>query len=114
MCSRPYRPIGLPIYVARVPAAPFTHRYPLDFALITALPGARASYPSYVAVYPRDARSRRVLCCGRMSLFTARCRFTTYEIILFSKKKTPACVGGNHPGRPGNIRLNVCPNHYHD
>jgi hypothetical protein len=24
MCSRPYRPLGLPIYVARVPAAPFT------------------------------------------------------------------------------------------
>ena len=24
MCSRPFRPLGLPIYVARVPAAPFS------------------------------------------------------------------------------------------
>ena len=24
MCSRPYRPLGLPIYVTRVPAAPFS------------------------------------------------------------------------------------------
>src|SRR5215813_5060658 len=24
MCSRPYRPLGLPIYVARGPAAPFS------------------------------------------------------------------------------------------
>ncbi len=28
MCSRPFRPRGLPIYVARVPAAPFARRYP--------------------------------------------------------------------------------------
>ena len=28
MCSRPFRPLGLPIYVARVPAAPFARRYP--------------------------------------------------------------------------------------
>ncbi len=27
MCSRPFRPLGLPIYVARGPAAPFTRRY---------------------------------------------------------------------------------------
>jgi hypothetical protein len=26
MCSRPLRPVGLPIYVARVPAAPFASR----------------------------------------------------------------------------------------
>ena len=31
MCSRPLRPFGLPIYVARVPAAPFTRSYPCSF-----------------------------------------------------------------------------------
>jgi len=33
-----------------------------------ALPRARASYPSCVAVYPRDSRSRRVLCRSSHSL----------------------------------------------
>jgi len=32
-----------------------------------ALPRARASYPSCVAVYPRDCQSRRVLCCWSLS-----------------------------------------------
>jgi hypothetical protein len=32
------------------------------FALITRTAGACASYPSCVAVYPRDSQSRRVLC----------------------------------------------------
>jgi hypothetical protein len=54
MFSRPFRPLGLPIYVARVPAAPFAHRYPRDFALITRTARACASYPGCVAVYPRD------------------------------------------------------------
>jgi hypothetical protein len=56
------RRLGLPIYVARGPAAPFARRYPRDFTLITRTPRACASYPSCLAVYPRDSRSRRVLC----------------------------------------------------
>jgi hypothetical protein len=44
MCSRPFRPLGLPIYVTRVPAAPFTRSYPRRFTLITRTARARASY----------------------------------------------------------------------
>src|SRR5205814_608962 len=36
--------------------------YPGDFTLITRTACACASYPSCVAVYPRDSQSRRVLC----------------------------------------------------
>ncbi len=60
--------VGLPIYVARVPAAPFA-RLPAYSLLPSSLYldhshglRARASFPSCVTVYPRDARSRRVLC----------------------------------------------------
>jgi hypothetical protein len=38
MCSRPFRPFGLPIYVARVPAAPFTRSYPRRFTFYVADP----------------------------------------------------------------------------
>src|SRR5437667_7946183 len=34
MCSRPFRPVGLPIYVARVPAAPFPRRLPSRLCLL--------------------------------------------------------------------------------
>ena len=55
MCSRPFRPLGFPIYVVRCPAAPFARSYPRHFTLITrtapvlapatlaALPSTRAS-----------------------------------------------------------------------
>jgi len=38
------------------------------FTLITRTARACASYPRCVAVYPRDSRSRRVLCLARRSL----------------------------------------------
>ena len=38
MCSRPFRPVGLPIYVARVPAAPFHRRDPCGFAFYVTHP----------------------------------------------------------------------------
>ena len=38
MCSRPLRPLGLPIYVARVPAAPFSRSYPRHFTFYVAHP----------------------------------------------------------------------------
>ena len=50
----PIRPVGFPIYVARCPAAPFARSYPRHFTLITRTARPRASYPSCVAVYPRD------------------------------------------------------------
>jgi len=40
MCSRPFRPLGLPIYVARGPAAPFARRYPRGFTFYVADPGS--------------------------------------------------------------------------
>ncbi len=48
MCSRPFRPLGLPIYVARVPAAPFS---PLPIAAL----------PSMSLSQKLHSRSRRVL-----------------------------------------------------
>src|SRR6266446_5131925 len=53
MCSRAFRPLGLPIYVARVPAAPFSllpsslcldhsHCLVLAPATLAALPSSRA------------------------------------------------------------------------
>src|SRR6266478_8536870 len=62
------RPLGLPIYVARVPAAPFTRSYPRHLTLITRTAPCLRQLPSCVAVYPRDARSRRVLCLPRRSI----------------------------------------------
>src|SRR2546430_13619938 len=38
MCSRPFRPVGFPIYVARCPAAPFTRSYPRHFTFYVAEP----------------------------------------------------------------------------
>ena len=64
MCSRPFRPLGLPIYVARVPAAPFAHCYPRSFldhshrpvlapATLAALPSTRA-IPDRAVFYVAD------------------------------------------------------------
>ena len=56
MCSRPFRPLGLPIYVARVPAAPFARRYASRLDLDHSVAAATSrQLPSCVAVYPRDA-----------------------------------------------------------
>jgi hypothetical protein len=38
VCSRPLRPLGLPIYVARVPAAPFARCFPRSFTFYVADP----------------------------------------------------------------------------
>jgi hypothetical protein len=38
MRSRAFRPLGLSIHVASVPAAPFTRRYPRDFTFYLADP----------------------------------------------------------------------------
>src|SRR5438874_11811719 len=48
-----------PLKLVRCPLA---RSYPRHFTLITRTPRACASYPSCVAVYPRDSHSRRVLC----------------------------------------------------
>ena len=45
---------------------------PGDFTLITRTARACASYPSCVAVYPRDSQSRRVLCRSSHSLDSSR------------------------------------------
>jgi hypothetical protein len=45
---------------------------PRSFTLITRTARARASYPSCVAVYPRDSRSRRVLCRSSHSLHSLK------------------------------------------
>ena len=37
MCSRPFRPLGVPIYVARVPAAPFASKHVRERAAISNL-----------------------------------------------------------------------------
>src|SRR3989442_14950105 len=67
MCSRAFRPFGLPIYVARVPAAPFSllpsslcvdhsHCLVLAPATLAALPSTRAietrSLPALARFYP--------------------------------------------------------------
>jgi hypothetical protein len=49
----------------------------------------------------------------RMSRFRIRRCIIEYETILFRKKETPACAGGNPPGRPGNTHQTVWANHYH-
>jgi hypothetical protein len=59
MCSRPFRPFGLPIYVARVPAAPFTRRYPSRLCLDHShrpvlVPATLAALPSTRAIPDRD------------------------------------------------------------
>src|SRR4030095_11337606 len=53
MCSRPFRPFGFPIYVARLPTAPFAR----CFTLITRTTPCLRQLPSCVAVYPRDCNS---------------------------------------------------------
>jgi hypothetical protein len=51
----PFRPLRLPIYVARVPAAPFTRCYPRSLTLIARTvhvltPAALAALPSTRAI----------------------------------------------------------------
>jgi hypothetical protein len=56
MSSRPFRPLGLPIYVARVPTAPFTRRYPRDFTFYVTDPVSSIetrSLPTLTRSYPR-------------------------------------------------------------
>jgi hypothetical protein len=53
-------PDPVPIETCSLPA--LARSYPRHFTLITRTARARASYPSCVAVYPRDSRSLRVLC----------------------------------------------------
>jgi hypothetical protein len=59
MCSRPFRPLGFPIYVARRPAAPFPRRYPLRLNLDHShcpvlAPATLAALPSTRAIPNRD------------------------------------------------------------
>jgi hypothetical protein len=59
MCSRPFRPVGLPIYVARGPAVPFTRRYPSRLYLghshcPVLAPATLAALPSTRAIPDRD------------------------------------------------------------
>jgi hypothetical protein len=56
MCSRPFDLSVLPIFVTRVPAAPFARCFPRTFTLITRTVRACVSYHSCVALYPRDSR----------------------------------------------------------
>jgi hypothetical protein len=56
MCSRPYRPFGLPIYVARAPRL-HSRSYPRHFTFYVADPSAPVethSLPSLARRYPRD------------------------------------------------------------
>jgi hypothetical protein len=48
-----------------------------------------------------------------MSRFPARYCVMEYETILFRKKETSACAGGNHPDRSGNIHSAIRANRYH-
>jgi hypothetical protein len=59
MCSRPFRPFGLPIYVARRPAAPFARCYPHSFYVdhshcLVLAPATLAALPSTRAIPDRD------------------------------------------------------------
>jgi len=54
-----------------------------------ALPRARASYPSCFAVYPRDSRSRRVLCHSSHSLHSNRVKNDVSQELPCSCTKRP-------------------------
>ena len=55
MCSHPFRPLGLPIYVARVPAAPFSLLLYVDHSHGPVLaPATLAALPSIRAIPDRD------------------------------------------------------------
>src|SRR6266550_9466569 len=58
MCSRPFRPLGLPIYVARVPAAPFTRRYPSRLCLLCRFAQKLHSLGAFCPLFRGRVRSR--------------------------------------------------------
>jgi len=74
MCSRPYRPFGLPIYVARAPAAPFS---PLPIAALPSMsrvPRARLklarcarSLAASLAVFPSKSLFPKLQSTSRFS-----------------------------------------------
>ena len=64
MGSRPFRPLGLPIYVAGVPAAPFTRSYPRRFTFYVADPLSSIETRSL----PRPLGRRGDLVPGRADL----------------------------------------------
>src|SRR4030095_7629423 len=78
----PFRPVGLPIYVARVPAAPFARCYPFPFTLITRTARARASYLAALPSTRAMSRSRRVLCLPRRSVGEGGSLHTSSFIVL--------------------------------
>src|SRR6266496_3555984 len=69
MCSRPFRPLGFAHLCRSRPRGSVRSSLPSQLYVDHShCPRACASYPSCVAVYPRDSRSRRVLCRSTHSL----------------------------------------------
>src|SRR5437773_3960928 len=69
MCSRPFRPLGFAHLCRSRPRGSVHLLLPWRLYVDHShCPRACASYPSCVAVYPRDSRSRRVLCRSSHSL----------------------------------------------
>src|SRR6266480_2984620 len=63
MCSRPFRPLGFAHLCRSRPRGSVQSLLRLQLYVDHShCPRACASYPSCVAVYPRDSHSRRVLC----------------------------------------------------
>jgi len=66
--------------------------------LITRTARTRASYPSCVAVYPRDSQSRRVLCLASRSLGEGGSLFP-FAPLLGREKRAKIGFMGHNKGR---------------
>src|SRR5215831_18647304 len=99
MCSHTYRPFGLPIYVARVPRGSIRSLLPSQLYLDHShCLDARASYPSCVAVYPRDVPVARVLCLARRSLGEGGSLFP-FAPLLGGETRAKVGLMGHNKGR---------------
>jgi hypothetical protein len=91
--SRLYRP-------CRSSHSLHSRSYPRRFTLITRTSHCSRQLPSCVAVYPRDSRSRRVLCLARHSLGGGGSRVPRAPFPSLGNQKKLSCVWIFHDG-PG-------------
>src|SRR5437763_1207465 len=99
MCSRPFRPAsgGFAHLCRSRPRGSVHSLLPSQLYVDHShCPRACASYPSCVAVYPRDSRSRRVLCRSSHSLHSIFSRFR-----LLAERPLAACAWRAYTGAMG-------------
>jgi len=109
MCSRPFRPLGFPIYVARVPAAPFTRSYARHFYVdhshcLVLAPATLAALPSTRAIETRSLPSSLAATHRGFAFYVAFPKSSIPWIATCSMSLIPFAPFGRCNGKRTNVR----------